>query len=82
MIFASKSAFSRSGAIRAWVGGRDFRESQFDRAGSAQRQAGSAFKPLVYATAFEGDGGSIEFRPDIYGRDRKLDAALGGRPAS
>ena len=42
-----------TGAIRAWVGGRDFRESQFDRAGSAQRQAGSAFKPLVYATAFE-----------------------------
>ena len=37
---------------------------------------------LIYATAFEGDGGSIEFRPDIYGRDRKLDAALGGRPAS
>ena len=42
-----------TGAIRAWVGGRDFRESQFDRAGSARRQAGSAFKPLVYATAFE-----------------------------
>lgn len=37
---------------------------------------------LIYATAYEGDGGSIEFRPDIYGRDRKLDAALGGRPAS
>ena len=42
-----------TGAIRAWVGGRDFRESQFDRAGSAQRQARSAFKPLVYATALE-----------------------------
>ena len=42
-----------SGAIRAWVGGKDFRQSQFDRAGSARRQAGSAFKPLVYATAFE-----------------------------
>ncbi len=37
---------------------------------------------MIYATAFEGDGGSIEFRPDIYGRDRKLEAALGGRPAS
>lgn len=37
---------------------------------------------LIYATAFEGDGGTIEFRPDIYGRDRKLDAALGGKPAS
>lgn len=37
---------------------------------------------MIYATAFEGDGGSIEFRPDIYGRDRKLDAALGGKPSS
>lgn len=37
---------------------------------------------LIYATAFEGDGGSVEFRPDIYGRDRKLDAALGGKPSS
>jgi len=37
---------------------------------------------IIYATAFEGDGGSIEFRPDIYGRDRKLDAALGGKPSS
>jgi murein L,D-transpeptidase YcbB/YkuD len=37
---------------------------------------------LVYATAFEGDGGTLEFRPDIYGRDRKLEAALAGRPTS
>lgn len=42
-----------TGAVRAWVGGRDFKTSQFDRAGTARRQAGSAFKPLVYATAFE-----------------------------
>ena len=37
---------------------------------------------LIYATAFEGEGGTIEFRPDVYGRDRKLDAALAGKPAS
>lgn len=37
---------------------------------------------MIYATAFEGDGGSIEFRPDIYGRDRKLEAALAGKPSS
>lgn len=43
-----------SGAIRAYVGGRDFAGSQFDRASQARRQAGSTFKPLVYATAFEG----------------------------
>ena len=39
-----------SGEIRALVGGRDFAESQFDRA-YGQRQPGSAFKPIVYATA-------------------------------
>jgi penicillin-binding protein 1B len=41
------------GGILAYVGGRDFSESQFDRAGDARRQAGSAFKPVVYAAAFE-----------------------------
>ncbi|MGD2114301.1 MAG: PBP1A family penicillin-binding protein [Acidobacteriota bacterium] len=42
-----------TGAIRAYVGGRDYAESQFDRAGQARRQAGSAFKPVVYAAALE-----------------------------
>ncbi len=42
-----------SGAVRAYVGGRDYKESQFDRAVQARRQAGSAFKPIVYAAAFE-----------------------------
>jgi penicillin-binding protein 1A len=41
----------RTGDIRALVGGRDFALSQFDRATQARRQAGSAFKPIVYATA-------------------------------
>ena len=41
----------RDGAILAWVGGRDYGRSQFDRAASAHRQAGSAFKPVVYAAA-------------------------------
>jgi murein L,D-transpeptidase YcbB/YkuD len=36
---------------------------------------------LVYATAFFGKNG-IEFRPDVYGRDRKLHAALFGKPTS
>jgi murein L,D-transpeptidase YcbB/YkuD len=36
---------------------------------------------LIYATAFKGAGG-IEFRPDVYGRDRKLAAALLGRPST
>ncbi len=36
---------------------------------------------LIHATAFKG-GNGIEFRPDVYGRDRKLYAALFGRPES
>lgn len=43
----------RSGAVRALVGGRDFEDSQFDRATQARRQPGSTFKPMVYATAIQ-----------------------------
>ena len=39
------------GAVRAMVGGRDYSESQFNRATDALRQPGSSFKPYVYATA-------------------------------
>jgi penicillin-binding protein 1A len=39
------------GAVRAMVGGRDYNESQFNRATDALRQPGSSFKPYVYATA-------------------------------
>ncbi len=42
-----------TGAIRALVGGKDYAESQFDRASKAKRQPGSAFKPFVYAAAME-----------------------------
>lgn len=41
-----------NGAIRAIVGGRDYGESQFNRATAALRQPGSSFKPFVYLTAF------------------------------
>lgn len=41
------------GSVRAIVGGRDYGESQFNRATQALRQVGSSFKPYVYATAFE-----------------------------
>ena len=41
------------GAVRALVGGRDYAESQFNRAVAAKRQPGSAFKPFVYLTALE-----------------------------
>ncbi|HEX3130349.1 MAG TPA: PBP1A family penicillin-binding protein [Thermoanaerobaculia bacterium] len=42
-----------TGGILAYVGGRSYEESQFDRAGQALRQSGSAFKPIIYAAAFE-----------------------------
>ena len=41
------------GAVRAMVGGRNYAESQFNRAVTAKRQPGSAFKPFVYLTAIE-----------------------------
>jgi 1A family penicillin-binding protein len=42
---------ARQGDILAWVGGRDFTQSRFDRVSEARRQAGSAFKPFVYSAA-------------------------------
>ncbi|MCW2316307.1 penicillin-binding protein 1A [Rhodoblastus acidophilus] len=42
-----------TGAIRALIGGRNYEESQFNRAVSARRQPGSSFKPFVYLTALE-----------------------------
>jgi len=44
-----------SGAIRALVGGRSYRESPFNRATRAARQPGSLFKPFVYLAAFEAE---------------------------
>jgi len=43
----------RSGAILALVGGRDYRDYQFDLATQAQRQPGSIFKPIIYLTALQ-----------------------------
>ncbi|MGH7753836.1 MAG: penicillin-binding transpeptidase domain-containing protein, partial [Gemmatimonadales bacterium] len=42
---------ARTGYVRALVGGRDFADSWYNRATQAQRQAGSTFKPFVYAAA-------------------------------
>jgi penicillin-binding protein 1B len=43
----------RSGDILAFIGGRSYNQSQFNRAISARRQIGSTFKPFVYLAAFE-----------------------------
>ena len=50
---AALVALGPDGAVRAMVGGRDYRKSQFNRATQARRQPGSAFKPLVYLAALE-----------------------------
>lgn len=42
----------RDGAVRAWVGSRDFAQEQFDHVSQARRQPGSTFKPFVYGAAF------------------------------
>jgi penicillin-binding protein 1A len=44
---------SQNGRVRAMVGGRDFKVSQFNRAVQARRQPGSAFKPIIYAAALD-----------------------------
>ena len=44
---------SPGGAVRAMVGGRNYKKSQFNRVTQARRQPGSAFKPIVYLAALE-----------------------------
>jgi penicillin-binding protein 1A len=56
-----------TGAVHAMVGGRDYRQSQFNRAVLARRQPGSAFKPFVWLAALEQG-----VRPD----DTVLDAPI------
>ncbi|MFO1117360.1 MAG: PBP1A family penicillin-binding protein [Beijerinckiaceae bacterium] len=46
-------AMDPGGGVRALVGGRNYSDSQFNRAVAAKRQPGSAFKPFVYLTALE-----------------------------
>ena len=50
---AALVSMETDGAVRALVGGRDYGESQFNRATRAYRQPGSSFKTYVYLTALE-----------------------------
>ena len=61
------AAMTPDGAVKAMVGGRDYNESQFNRATQAQRQPGSAFKPFVYLAGIESG-----LRPD----DRFVDGPI------
>ncbi len=44
---------TETGQVRVMIGGRDFKDSQFNRAIQSRRQPGSAFKPLIYAAALD-----------------------------
>ncbi|WP_022664796.1 penicillin-binding protein 1A [Desulfospira joergensenii] len=44
---------SETGHVKTMIGGRDFRDSQFNRAYQSRRQPGSAFKPIIYAAALD-----------------------------
>jgi len=44
---------TKTGQVKAMVGGVNFSKSQFNRATQARRQPGSAFKPIIYTTALE-----------------------------
>lgn len=44
---------AETGLVKVMVGGRDFTESQFNRAIQSRRQPGSAFKPIIYAAALD-----------------------------
>ncbi|MFY9943629.1 MAG: PBP1A family penicillin-binding protein [Desulfobacterales bacterium] len=44
---------AETGHVKAMIGGRDFTESQFNRAIQSRRQPGSAFKPVIYAAALD-----------------------------
>ena len=44
---------AETGLVKAMVGGRDFKKTQFNRAFQSRRQPGSAFKPIIYAAALD-----------------------------
>ena len=68
----------RTGGIRAMVGGRRFSESQFNAITQGRRQPGSAFKPIVYATAFE--LGKLTPNSTLLDAPLSLPSGVPGRP--
>ena len=64
-----------TGYVRAMVGGRDFRKSAYNRAISAKRQPGSAFKPFVYAAAVEAGYGPDDMIEGLLEEEEAINAA-------
>jgi penicillin-binding protein 1B len=72
-----------TGHIRAMVGGRRYQASQFNRATSAHRQPGSAFKPFVYAAALAApSNGGRGFTLATFLDDSPLTISVDGTPWS
>jgi len=44
---------ARDGAVKTWIGGRNFRENKYDKVSLARRQPGSTFKPFTYTAAID-----------------------------
>jgi penicillin-binding protein 1B len=68
-----------TGEIKAMVGGRDYRISQFNRVTDAARQPGSVFKPVVYYAAFDPDAGDPHFTPTTHVEDAAFAWTYEGR---
>ena len=69
-----------SGQVRALVGGRDYRASQFDRAVLARRQPGSAFKPFVFLAAMTPRKDATLFTPASLIEDAPITVMVDGKP--
>jgi len=71
-----------TGEIRAYVGGRDYQASQFDRVTLARRQPGSAFKPFVYLAAIRPRAGALPFTAATMVEDAPITLTVNGKPWS
>jgi penicillin-binding protein 1A len=67
---------TRTGAVRALVGGRDYRQTTFNRALQNNRQPGSGFKPFLYYTALE----KLNLSPATLVVDRPVRIPIAGAP--
>ncbi len=67
---------AHSGSVRALVGGRDYADSEFNRADQTQRQPGSGFKPFVYYAALE----TLGMSPATVLVDRRVAIPVAGQP--
>ncbi len=64
----------RTGDVRALIGGRDYHDSQFNRAFNANRQMASTFKPFVFAAAI-----AAGYPPSLRLSDQPLRMTVGGK---